>query len=68
MSKTIQPYAEARLPVRDTPIWRYMDLAKFLDLIEHKRPFFANGGTLSDKHEGAIPDAILESKKKDLER
>lgn len=56
------------LPVRDTPIWRYMDLAKFLDLIEHKRLFFANGGTLSDKHEGAIPDAILESKKKDLER
>ena len=54
------------LPNRDTPIWRYMDIAKFLDLIEHKRLFFANGGTLSDNYEGAVPDAILEAKRREL--
>lgn len=55
------------MPDRETPIWRYMDLAQFLDLITHRRLFFANGGNLTDKHEGAIPDAIIASKRKELE-
>lgn len=55
------------MPDRDTPIWRYMDLAQFLDLIAHRRLFFANGDKLTDKHEGAVPDAIIASKRKDLE-
>lgn len=55
------------MPSRDTPIWRYMDLAQFLDLITHRRLFFANGLKLTDKHEGAIPEAIIASKRKELE-
>ena len=56
------------LPDRDTTIWRYMDLAKFLDLVENRRLFFANGATLSDKYEGSVPEAIFESKRKELEQ
>lgn len=55
------------MPGRETPIWRYMDLAQFLDLITHRRLFFANGRNLTDKHEGAIPDAIIASRRKKLE-
>jgi len=52
---------------RATPIWRYMDLAQFLDLITHRRLFFVNGDKLTDKHEGTVPEAIIASKRKDLE-
>jgi hypothetical protein len=55
------------MPDRKTPIWRYMDLAQFLDLVTHGRLFFANGSTLTDQHEGTIPDAIFASKCKELE-
>jgi len=55
------------MPDRETSIWRYMDLAQFLDLITHRRLFFANGSKLTDKHEGVIPDAIISSKRRDLE-
>jgi len=55
------------MPSRETPIWRYMDLAQFLDLITHRRLFFANGRNLTDRHEGAIPEAIIASKRKELE-
>ena len=53
-------------PDLETPIWRYMDLAKFIDLITHKHLFFPNGATLSDQYEGSIPDALIESKKMEL--
>ena len=55
------------MPDRDTTIWRYIDLAQFLDLITHRRLFFSNGGNLTDKNEGAVPDAIIASKRKGLE-
>ena len=54
------------IPDLNTPIWKYMDLAKFLDLITHKRIFFPNGATLTDKYEGSLPDAIFESKRIEL--
>ena len=54
------------IPDLKTPIWKYMDLAKFLDLITHKRIFFPNGATLTDKHEGSIPDAIFKRKRIEL--
>lgn len=53
-------------PDDEVEIWRYMDIAKFLDLISHDRLFFCNGQALSDEHEGAIPEAILEAKRRDL--
>jgi len=53
-------------PDLNTPIWRYMDLAKFLDLITHKRIFFPNGSTLSDQYEGTMPEAVIESKRAEL--
>ena len=56
-----------KMPDRETPVWRYMDLAQFLDLVTHRRLFFANGSTLTDKNEGVIPSAIVESKRKELE-
>jgi hypothetical protein len=54
-------------PAEDVEIWRYMDVAKFLDLVLHDRLFFCNGKALSDEHEGAVPDTILEAKRRDLQ-
>ena len=54
------------MPDPTTKIWKYMDFAKFLDLITHDRLFFANGNTLTDKLEGSVPDVILENKRKEL--
>lgn len=37
----------------ETMLWRYMDLAKFLDLLERKTLFFARADKLGDPFEGA---------------
>jgi hypothetical protein len=42
-------------PQSDTIIWKYMDLWKFLDLIDNSRLFFCQAKQLEDKLDGRIP-------------
>lgn len=44
-------------------VWRYMDVAKFLDMICGSRIFFCNGRTLPDQFEGEVPAAIFEARR-----
>ena len=41
-------------PDPNTPLWRYMDFAKFVALLEHRAIYFARADQLGDKFEGAI--------------
>ncbi len=56
-----KPDETDRFPGLDQIIWRYMDLGKFLDLIDG-RLFFPSIQTLaaSDKFEGSFPKASKE--------
>ncbi len=40
-------------PDLSTPLWRYMDFAKFVALLEHRAIYFARADRLGDKFEGA---------------
>jgi len=41
-------------PDRDLIIWRYMDLWKFLDIVDNKKLYLARADTFEDKFEGRI--------------
>jgi hypothetical protein len=41
-------------------IWRYMDIAKFADIVTHRRLYMARADLLGDEHEGTTPVAELE--------
>lgn len=53
-------------PRGNTIIWRYMGLDKFLDLVTHRRLFFANARTFTDNFEISLPQNIVEAKRKEL--
>ena len=42
-------------PPDDTVIWRYMDLAKYVDLLRSAALYFARADKLGDPYEGSIP-------------
>ena len=42
-------------PSEDTILWRYMDFAEFVSLLERKALFFARGDLLDDPFEGTFP-------------
>jgi hypothetical protein len=43
-----------RLPTnKDIPIWRYMDLAKYLSMLDRRCLFFARATLLDDPFEGS---------------
>ncbi len=44
---------EYEIPTQDSMLWRYMDLAKFISLIDRKELFFAAANTFEDIFEGA---------------
>lgn len=46
--------------IENIPIWRYMDLWKFLSLINTSSLFFASVELLGDQFEGKIPDKVFE--------
>jgi hypothetical protein len=46
-------------PDEKTTVWRYMDLAKFVLLIEHSGLYFPRADLLGDPHEGALPAASV---------
>jgi len=41
-------------------LWRYMDIAKFISMLEQKAIWLARSDTLGDKHEGRFPDEMRE--------
>ena len=51
------PDYEVKYPALDATLWRYMDVAKFADLLESKALFFARANNLEDPFEGSWPDA-----------
>jgi hypothetical protein len=49
-----------RLPTnKDIPIWRYMDLAKYLSMLDRRSLFFARATLLGDPFEGSTPKIIV---------
>jgi hypothetical protein len=49
-----------RLPTnKDVPIWRYMDLAKYLSMLDRRSLFFARATQLGDPFEGSTPKIIV---------
>jgi len=55
------PYVEhpvfAQPPAEEATVWRYMELAKFVLLLEHNALYFPRADLLGDPHEGALPAA-----------
>lgn len=47
----------------ESKIWRYMDLTKFMDLLENKNLFFCRADKFEDKFEGSLPKFNLENRK-----
>lgn len=45
---------------KDAILWRYMDIAKFVSMLEQKAIWLARADTFGDKHEGRFPVEMLE--------
>lgn len=50
-------YVNIDPPIQDETIWRYMDLAKFISLLDTSKIFFPRADKLGDKFEGAFSKA-----------
>ncbi|MGA3163677.1 MAG: hypothetical protein ABSD77_05695 [Verrucomicrobiota bacterium] len=51
-----QKHSVTKLPANlDSPIWRYINLIKFLDLLRTSELYFARADTLNDPFEGSWP-------------
>jgi hypothetical protein len=49
-----------RLPTnKDIPVWRYMDLAKYLSMLDRRSLYFARATQLGDAFEGSTPRKIV---------
>lgn len=60
-----QGHSVTKLPTDlDSPIWRYVDLAKFLDLLSTSQLYFARADNLNDPFEGSWPLAGITRRKK----
>jgi hypothetical protein len=44
----------------DIPIWRYMDLAKFMSMLEEQALHFGRADRMWDKFEGSLPDPLVD--------
>ena len=55
-----EPHPELILPPDDTVLWRYMDFAKFLDLLEKQSLWFSRLDQFEDPLEGTLTDAEIE--------
>ena len=47
------------VPPDDTPLWRYLDFARFMALLESASLWFARADTFSDQYELAVPAADM---------
>src|SRR6266704_1536349 len=60
-----QKHSVTKLPADlDSPIWRYVDIAKFLDLLSTSQHYFARADNLSDPFEGSWPLLGIERRRK----
>jgi hypothetical protein len=55
-------------PMADTPIWRYIDFAKLVDMLERRALHFSQLASLGDPFEGMPSDATLEQERESLEQ
>lgn len=55
-----EPHSELILPPDDTILWRYMDFARFLQLLERKSLWFARPDQFEDPLEGTFTDGEVE--------
>ena len=53
-------------PAGETKIWRYMDLSKFISILESKALYFSRIDKLGDPYESAIPKLNIEKFRKEL--
>ncbi|TQR16329.1 DUF2971 domain-containing protein [Psychrobacillus vulpis] len=49
------------VPADDTVMWRYMDFAKFMSLLENESVFFLRGDLFVDKYEGTVPKQVIDN-------
>ena len=49
-------------------VWRYMDFAKFVDLLATEELYFARADKLGDPFEGLYPRAVVEERRRALLR
>ncbi|HWR83245.1 MAG TPA: hypothetical protein VN285_08080 [Candidatus Deferrimicrobium sp.] len=63
----IVSHPSVETPNGNIVVWRYMSLAKFLDMIVHNRLFFVNAIKLTDAREMSIPLSTLTEKRVELE-
>jgi hypothetical protein len=47
------------VPPDDTPVWRYLDFARFMALLESASLWFARADSFSDRYELAVPAADM---------
>jgi hypothetical protein len=55
-----KPRVNSDLSARDV-LWRYLDAAKFLDLLHNQTLFFSRGDQFEDKFEGGFTDSLKHS-------
>lgn len=49
---------------KNAKLWRYMDFAKFMTILEKETIFFVRSDRFEDKHEGSYPTKNIEMRKK----
>ncbi len=54
-----QSDANLVVPPDDTPLWRYLDFARFMALLASASLWFARADTFSDQYELAVPAADM---------
>ena len=60
------PGYQLKYPALDATLWRYMDVAKFTDLLESKALFFTRVNKLEDPFEGSWPEANHKNIEQDI--
>jgi hypothetical protein len=63
-----EPHAHLPLPPRDTTIWRYMDFAKFVSMLETGSLFFSRAINLPDQWECTWSQTLIDSFKEALSK
>ncbi len=53
------------VPPDDTPLWRYLDFARFIALLDSASLWFARADTFSDRYELAVPAADMAAARSD---
>ncbi len=62
----LEKSAALKTPNGNRYVWRYMSMKKFTRLIEDQALYFCNAKRLSDQYEVTIPDATLQSWRRQL--